>query len=620
MRSKFPLFSLIGVCILLCCQNNSSPDVEKEIPQINDPHTYANPNKAVVTHLDWEAEVDFNNKKIIGIANWNIQTSENASEIIFDSYGLNIREVKVDSEPTNYFLGDFKDEMGKPLTIKLNPGAKQVSIFYETTEKARALQWLDLEQTAGKRMPFLFTQSQAILARTWIPTQDSPGVRFTYSARVRVPDSMIALMSAENPKMKNENGLYTFEMPQPIPSYLMALAVGDVYFKPISNRTGIYAEPSVLDAAVYEFADLEKMVQAAEELYGPYAWGQYDIIVLPPSFPFGGMENPRLTFVTPTILTGDHSLVALVAHELAHSWSGNLVTNASWNDFWLNEGFTVYFQQRIMEKVYGNAYSEMLASLIRDALQKDAEKMMKEVPEDTKLKLHLKGRNPDEGVTSIPYNKGYFFLRLIEETTGRRKFDTFLKNYFEAYQFKAITTEVFVEYMRKNLLTEEQENEIMVKKWIYGQGIPKNLPMVESQRFSLVDEASDNFVEIGQLPDENITDDWTTHEWLRFINGLPSVMELDKLAELDKAYNFTQTRNSEIVAAWFQITICSGYQPIYSRLEDFLVNVGRRKFLTPTYKALIGNNQKEMAIEIYGKARRNYHAVTRETMDELLDY
>lgn len=622
MRIKAFLFPMAVAATLISCnnENQSTEETTKEEMVVKDVHTYANPQKAVVTHLNWDAKVNFEEKKISATATWDIKTAEGANEVIFDTYGLSISEVKVDGNEAEYKLGDFKKDLGRPLTIALPEGAKQVSITYETGDSARALQWLDAEQTAGKEMPFLFTQSQAILARSWVPTQDSPGIRFTYDAKVEVPAGMIALMSAENPKEKNESGVYNFKMPQPIPSYLLALAVGDVEFEAISERTGVYAEESLLDTSAYEFADLEKMVQAAEGLYGPYAWGQYDIIVLPPSFPFGGMENPRLTFATPTILAGDRSLVSLVAHELAHSWSGNLVTNATWDDFWLNEGFTVYFEHRIMEEVYGKEYSEMLASLTRAELLDAAEGMMEEAPEDTKLKLDLEGRNPDDGVTSIPYNKGYFFLRLIEEEVGREKFDQFLKNYFEENKFKVMTTEQFLDYLNANLLSDEQMDSLKVNEWIYEKGIPDNLPEVKSDRFAKVDSALAGFLADGTLPAKEMTDEWSTHEWLHFINSLPEDISTEKLAKLDKAYGFTKSGNSEITAAWFQPTIRNDYEAVYPKVESFLVNVGRRKFLTPTYKALIESGKKEMAMDIYKKARPNYHAVSRETMDHLLEY
>lgn len=624
MKIKTFLFALGSSTLLFSCNNQQT--VEKkaeettEVKPAVDVHTYAQPQEAVVTHLSWDADVNFDTKKITATATWDIKTSEDAKQIIFDIFDINVSKVTVDGAEANFTVGDFDKNMGSPLTVDITPAAKQVAITYETGDNARALQWLDAEQTAGKKKPFLFTQSQAILARSWVPTQDSPGIRFTYDAKVKVPSDMIALMSAENPKERNETGEYTFKMPQPIPSYLLAMAVGDVHFKAISERTGVYAESNILDTSVYEFSDLENMVQAAEGLYGPYAWGQYDIIVLPPSFPFGGMENPRLTFATPTILAGDKSLVSLVAHELAHSWSGNLVTNATWDDFWLNEGFTVYFEHRIMEEVYGKDYSEMLASLTRQELIEAAHDMMESMPNDTKLKLDLKGRNPDDGVTSIPYNKGYFMLRLIEEKVGREKFDNFLKNYFEENKFSVMTTEQFLVYLQENLLTKEQMEELKLNEWIYETNIPNNLPVVESNRFNIVDTARSQWMTTGILPMEETTENWTTHEWLHFINGLPREMSAEQLAQLDAEYGFTKSGNSEISAAWFQPTIRSSYKPVYPKVESFLVSVGRRKFLTPTYRALIESDKKDMALAIYKKARPNYHAVSRETMDELLGY
>jgi leukotriene-A4 hydrolase len=623
MRLK-PLAPILAMTFFaFSCQQatteSATTETEEETMQ-TDPHSYAHPDQAIVTHLNWEADVDFDKQQIVATATWDIETGEDAREIIFDTYGLEIKSVTTDGQDASFKLGSFEEELGRPLIVEIGPETKQVSIAYNTTDSARALQFLDPEQTAGKEVPFLFTQSQAILARSWVPTQDSPGIRFTYEAKVTVPDNMIALMSAENPKEKNETGSYTFRMPQPIPSYLLALSAGDVEFQAISERTGVYAEPALLEKSAYEFADLEKMVQAAEGLYGPYAWGQYDIIVLPPSFPFGGMENPRLTFATPTILAGDRSLVSLVAHELAHSWSGNLVTNATWDDFWLNEGFTVYFEHRIMEEVYGREYSEMLSSLTREELIRDAEEMMKDMPDDTKLKLDLSGRNPDDGVTSIPYNKGYFFLRLMEESVGREAFDKFLKNYFEENKFKVMTTEEFLDHLKSDLLTEQQYADLKVDEWVYERGLPDNLPEVPSERFQVVETQLSTFLTDGTLPSEELTSAWTTHEWLHFINSMPEDISAEQLGALDNAFGFTQSGNSEIVAAWFQPTIRNAYEPVYPRVKEFLVSVGRRKFLTPTYRALIESDQKEMAMDIYQEARPNYHAVSRDTMDELLGY
>lgn len=622
MRSFLP-----GILALALVSCNTTPKksteamspTEEAMKTGTDPHSYAQAD-AKVKHLNWIAEVDFNTKKIQAVANWNIESQAGAENIFFDTYDLHIDSILVDGEAVNYALSPFDEELGRGLRIPISESAKMVSIYYSTGADARALQWLDAEQTADKDHPFLFTQSQAILARSWVPSQDSPGIRFTYDAKVKVPNDMMALMSASNPMERAEDGTYKFEMPQAIPSYLLAMAVGNVRFEAISDRTGVYAEPSLLDTSAYEFADLEKMVQAAEALYGPYAWGRYDLIVLPPSFPFGGMENPRLTFATPTILAGDRSLVSLVAHELAHSWSGNLVTNATWDDFWLNEGFTVYFEHRIMEAVYGREYSEMLAGLTRAELLVEADEIFKAMPNDTKLKLDLKGRNPDDGVTSIPYNKGYFLLRLMEETVGRERFDEFLKNYFQGHKFQVMTTEEFLAYLKENLLSEEEYAAVRVDEWIYETGIPDNLPVVESDRFKMVDAALAQFMEDGSLPAAEQTEAWTTHEWLHFINSLSADISLAQLAQLDEAYGFSQSGNSEISAAWFQPTIAAGYEAVYPKVESFLISVGRRKFLTPTYKALLNAGKTDLAKDIYAKARPNYHAVSRATMDELLNW
>ncbi|MBC8045496.1 MAG: aminopeptidase, partial [Fimbriimonadaceae bacterium] len=388
----FATLFLLASCNKKNNQQNNSADINQKIMYANDPHSYAKPNDIVVKHLNLELTVDFDSGKLKGIARWTIQHNSDIEKIILDTRNLDIEIVTLQNKdaevPAEYSIGNNDSVLGKPLIISVPKNITQVNIYYSTTENADALQWLKPEQTAEKTSPFLFTQSQAILARTWIPCQDGPGVRFTYDATVTCPKNMLAVMSAENPQQKNESGIYAFNMPQPIPSYLMALAVGDFVFKSIGNETGVYAQPTMIDKCIYEFADMQKMLEVAEKLYGKYEWGRYDVIVLPPSFPFGGMENPRLTFATPTIIAGDRSLVALIAHEMAHSWSGNLVTNATWDDFWLNEGFTVYFENRIMEALYGNDYEDMLEVLGKEDLIATVNDLGS-TSADTHLKLNL---------------------------------------------------------------------------------------------------------------------------------------------------------------------------------------------------------------------------------------
>src|SRR6185295_20192533 len=311
-----------------------------------------------------------------------------AGRVVLDTRDLEIRRVTLDDGKTEarFRLGDEVKILGRPLEIEIAPGTTWVNVDYSTKPEAAALQWLTPEQ-AGSPYPFLYTQSESILARTWVPCQDTPGVRMAYEATVHAPRGLLALMSAENPTQDSADGVYHFQMRQPIPSYLLALAVGELEFRPLSPRSGVYAEPSVIELAAWELADTPKMIDAAERLYGPYRWGRYDLLVLPPSFPYGGMENPRLTFATPTILARDRSLVSLVAHELAHSWSGNLVTNSNWNDFWLNEGFTTYIENRLMDALYGKEYADMLWELGYQDLQAEVADFSKDSLHDTWLKL-----------------------------------------------------------------------------------------------------------------------------------------------------------------------------------------------------------------------------------------
>ncbi len=626
-------FFIIPACLFLvqlvvACTSAGEKNLPTAAELMNDTidvHTFARPEEAVVKHLNWEAKVDFEEQQITAVARLNIEAAADAKNLILDSKGLDIERITLGEEEsvTIFEVGDSIEHMGRPVRIDISPDTEWVNVYYKTGKNAEALQWLNPAQTAGKEQPFLFTQSQAILARSWIPIQDSPGIRFTYNATVEVPSNLLAVMSAENPQEKNATGVYNFKMEQPIPAYLMALSVGDLVFAPIGERTGVYAEPEVIEEAVYEFAELDEMLEAAEELYGPYRWERYDLIVLPPSFPFGGMENPRLTFATPTILAGDRSLTSLVAHELAHSWSGNLVTNATWNDFWLNEGFTVYFERRIMEALQGPAYAEMLAELGYQDLKQTVEEL-KEADqwEDTRLRVELEGRNPDDGVTDIAYEKGYFFLRHLENLVGREKFDAFLRKYFDSHAFQTMTTGGFIEYLNEELL---KPNNIEVSDqtyhaWIFEPGLPESMPAVDSERFNAVDAQLEAWKD-GTAASQLQTEEWSSHEWLHFIRNLPEDLSTAQLQELDEAFGFTQSGNSEVLAAWFMHTIAHNYKPAEPALREFLTSVGRRKFLMPLYKELIETEEGlRLAKDIYGKARQNYHFVSVNSIDKLLDY
>jgi aminopeptidase N len=373
----------------------------------------------------------------------------------------------------------------------------------------------------------------------------------------------------------------------------------------LSTRSDVWAEPPVVDAAQNEFDDTERMIAATEGIYGPYRWLRYDILVLPPSFPFGGMENPTLTFVTPTILAGDKSLVSLIAHELAHSWSGNLVTNATWRDFWLNEGFTVYVERRILEVVYGPERARMEAVLGRQELERELETLP---PNDQILFIDLAGRDPDDGATSVPYEKGALFLTHIEQVCGRQLFDAFLYTWFKENAFQSVTTADFRRFLNDRLLSREDKfaSQIPVNEWLTQPGIPKSAPRITSDAF--------NQVRLGVSRAE--TANWTTQHWLHFLRSLP---EKPDLAALDRMFGFTRSRNAEIASEWLRLAIRNNYRGADKRLEEFLLTVGRRKLIKPLYEELVKSPEgKKHATAIYAKARPRYHPITVSTVDDLL--
>ncbi len=612
---------VLSIAFATSCQKKDPSD--KTTPQnqtTKDSHSFSNPAEAIVKHLDLDIKVDFDTQTISGKACWTIDNIAKGTEIIFDENTLNITKVTLgnDEKEAQYKLGDSVEFHGKPLRITIEPNTTKVNIYYNTTKDGVALQWLKPEQTADKKKPFVFSQGQSIWSRTWIPCQDSPGVRFTYNAKVSVPKDLMALMSAVNPQQKNDTGVYTFKQGKPIPSYLMAIAVGDVEFKSIDNRTGVYAEHSQIDKAKWEFAKLGNMVNAAEKLFGPYRWGRYDVIVLPPSFPFGGMENPNLTFLTPTVLAGDRSLTSLLAHELGHSWSGNLVTNASWDETWLNEGFTTYVEHRIGEEVFGVNEAKMQDVLSRKVLQNNLEELGIDSP-DTRLKIDLSGKNPDEGLSDIPYEKGYALLQTIEAAVGRKQFDTFLTNYFNDHAFQSINTEAFVAYINNKLIKGDivLADKIKLNDWIYKPGIPSNIITPDSEDFNAIDAIQKTWRKTGiKGLSQKIK---STNEKQHFIDYLPNDLTIKEMTEIDKEWNFTNGGNFVVKRQWFIIAIQHQYKVAYPAIENFLTSYSRTYSLTPLYKEMIKTPEgKVWAKQIYAKAKLGYHSTTVHEIESIL--
>ena len=594
---------------------------------VPDIHSYARPDQVRVVHMELDLDIRFDRKVLEGSVVLQIERAATGDGTLhplrLDTRDLSIGKVTAGSagsmKETSFKMGPRDPVLGSELVIDLPAGADRVAIEYRTSPEASGLQWVDPEQTAGGKQPFLYSQSQAIHARTWIPCQDSPGVRVTWKANVRVGAPLKAVMAARRVESPEKPGQYSFDMPHPIPVYLIAIAAGDLVFGATGSRTGVWTEPSLLSAAVSEFADMEKMLEAAEKTYGPYRWGRYDVLVLPPSFPYGGMENPMLTFATPTILAGDRSLVSLVAHEMAHSWSGNLVTNATWSDFWLNEGFTTYIERRMMETVFGRGRSEMEWMLGRQDLDKELIELA-DKPGDQALHIDLTGRDPEDGSTDVPYEKGALLLRLLEEKYGREKFDTFLRAWFDEHAFTSVTTRQFVDFLGMRLMAAGGGNPELTE-WLDKPGVPASAPVAKSDALARVDAQVALWVTGSTKASDLATTGWTFHEWLHFLRALPAKVSVEQMAELDAAFGFTKTGNSEILNEWLVLGIRHEYRVTDKRLEEFLTNVGRRKYLRPLYQELVKTEAgKAKAMVIYKRARPLYQAIARKSIDEIVGW
>lgn len=584
-------------------------------------HSFANIHEVKTVHLALDLTVDFDKEVIHGVANHSIQILHPTDFMLFDTRGLMIDKVFLDNDTVavDFELGRSYPTVGGFLKIPITPKTNNVIIHYQTTENSKALDWLKPNDKNGLDKPFVYSQGQPILTRTWIPIQDDPSQRITYSAKLQVPKDMLPLMSATNPQRKNDTGVYYFEMNQAIPPYLIAIAVGDLAFRSLDEISGVYALPNMVEIARDEFQDIPKMIVAAQELYGEYLWERFDVLVLPASFPFGGMENPRLTFATPTLIAGDRSLVSVIAHELAHSWSGNLVTNATWEDIWLNEGFTVYFENRIMEKLYGKEIADMLFLVEYQELIETIEKFKSQGQyADTHLKLDLTCRDPDEGLTDIAYVKGGLMLKTLEEAIGRQRLDAFLKGYFAEFAFQTLTTEQFLDYFYEHV--DVSNSEFVIEKWIYEPGIPEGAAEISSDRFDAVIALANKIQKGEKLPKDLTRRDKITQEWLAFIRALQPDIDPTTIEAIEEQLQFAKSGNAEIMTEWFVLAINANFDGFRDEIASFLTKIGRRKFLRPMYSAL--KNNPEMAdwgVEIFQKARAGYHPLSAYSIAQLLE-
>ena len=583
-----------------------------------DPHSYADDAQPRTVRMNLQLYVDFRKSEVRGDATVHL---DRAADGVLD---MDTRDLQVESvtsangEPIRFELGNPDPILGQRLRVFLTADAFR--IVYRTSTSASALQWLTPAQTAGGRHPFVFTQCQAIHARSVVPCQDTPRIRFRFEAAMNVPAALTAVMAAAPVgRQSAEDGrvVHRFEMPQPIPPYLFAFAVGDLAAADLGPRSCVYAEPAVLEAAASEFADVDEHLAKAEALFGPYVWDRFDILVMPPSFPYGGMENPRLTFVTPSLITGDRSLVSVIAHELAHSWTGNLVTNANANHFWLNEGFTVYAERRIVEALYGEAARTLQASVGRADLDNDMARLSKIDPRLTQLRVDLEGRSPDEVFSTVPYEKGYLFLLRLEQNVGRPRFDAFIARYIERFSFTSIDTADLLAFIRDEF--DDLLAGIDVDSWIDGQGLPSDAPRVASNRLDQIVALAEGWSR-GRRPEQSSLETLSPDEWQAFLSALPAELPTDDIEWMEQTFAPSTSNNPEIRVGWLRVAVRSGYRPAFDRAEATLKQFGRMKYLRPLYTALVesGDDGRARAAAILAGAKDGYHPIARSLAESLV--
>ena len=582
-----------------------------------DPHSYFDDAQPRTKSWRLRLRADFERKVLRGEATMVLAAAAKGT-LDLDTKGLSVERVVAEGGATVPFeLGPEEPILGRRLRLELPAGTKSVTLTYETSPAAVGLQWLSPAQTEGKRLPFLFSQCQAIHARSVLPCQDSAIARVSYEADVNVPEGLSAVMSAgpagDAPAEAGRRA-FKFSMPQPIPSYLFALAVGELEGRDLSHRCRVWAEPATIAAAAWEFADTESMIARAEALFGPYDWDRYDMLVLPPSFPYGGMENPRMTFLTPTLLAGDRSLVDVVAHELAHSWTGNLVSNATAEHFWLNEGFTVWAERRILKALRGEEAAALAWGIGQRELEEALERF-RDKPELTRLRTHLTGVDPDDAFSVVPYEKGARFVVALERAAGEAEFDRFVRSYMKRFRFQSVTTEqfcAFVESTFPGLLAE-----VDAPAWLDRPGLPENAPRFVSARLEELTALARSWKTGPGL--DAAASKWRPDEVLIFLQQLPRELGPADCARLDAALKLTGRGNFEVLTAWLCLAAANGYEPAFEPARRMLTRVGRMKYVRPLYQAL-GKTAPGRAVarEVFGQAAPSYHALTRRAAESVM--
>jgi len=581
---------------------------------IKDLTTYADLSQGRIQHIDFRIQVNFDERVFDIEATYQLQEPI-TGELTLDTYKIDLKAVRASDHTLTWELDPEDEVLGQRLQLNGFDNDSSFTLTFRTSPEARALQWMNASQTKGGIHPFLFSQCQATHARSIFPCQDTPSVRFTYSAEVEVPSALRAVMAAEQVEVQEGSGRFVFKMPQPIPSYLFAIAVGNLAFRELSPRTGIYAEPEMIEAAAWEFAETETTLDEAEKLFGPYMWGRYDMLVLPPSFPFGGMENPRLTFLTPTSILGTRGQTSLITHELAHAWTGNLITNASWRDFWLNEGWTTYAESRITEILDGSDVHDLHAAYSAVQILKALERVGQDSPA-TCLKTPDNEKNGDATIPAIAYQKGRCFLVECELAVGRERFDAFIQKYMKSFQFQSLSTEDFLDFLKAEL--PDVFEKVNVQKWVYEPGMPEDWHKPQSHLFDETQKALEAYKQ-GKRPDREQVQDWHRYQILSFLQGLPGSIPIDDCTYFEDVLELEKQNDDAFFSTFYAISIASGYQDVLPRVEKFVETIGRMLYVLPVIRAMVAADwSKDRARPLFERVKDKHHQLTIQAMDGIL--
>ena len=543
-----------------------------------DPHSVHDDAQPQVIALDWRATLDAERRILSGEARLTLDdnSAPRAASLELDTRDLHISTVTDgDGAPLAFSLGRIDPVLGSALRIELPKGTRALTVRYRTSPNATGLAWLEADGA-----PFVYTQAQPIHARSFVPLPDSPSVRLRWSLALTVPEGLTVVSSAVD---------------EPVPPYLIALAAGKLAAREISPRTRVWATAALVDEAARGFGYVPRLLAEAEALLGPYPFQRFDLLLLPSAFPYGGMESPRVAFLSPSLLAAGDGGLAVLAHELSHAWLGNLVTCASAEHFWLNEGFAVWAERRLIETLRGAEAAACEAALGRRTL----DDTLAELAAGPLTRLHtpLAGVAPDEGLSRVAYEKGALLLTLLEREVGRARFDAFVRDWIATHRGRAVTSAGFLAFARAQL--GAATDAVQAERFISEPGLPDRAPATPP------------------LIEETPCAGASTAQWRLYLESRPPSAE--ECADLERSHALSAAPDLDLRAAFLAFAVAAGWPDAAVHAEALCAATGRIAVLLPVYRALArGPDTRTLAGHLYQKNRSRYLFAARRVLEGML--